>query len=211
MKKIIYLLFLLAACSQQEAQFEMTTPPAQSGVQTEYDEAFLNASEAQLLFKEDQSVAHFTGVGNEYAGFTEATRWLSNDYVEVTIDNGGSVITRYFYVKDDAVYYVTALADGEVPLTLEQLTALPTGQQMMTVPFSVGIEVGDWLITKTDETLTTPLQTFTNVIVLEKQTINETNKIYIALGFGIIKNEFIISSNGQQDVISSTLTSIDYD
>ncbi|MER1985949.1 MAG: hypothetical protein ABS948_08675 [Solibacillus sp.] len=213
MKKIIYPLFLallLVACSQREAHIDITTEPANTGVQSEYDEAFLSASEAQLLFKEDQSVAYFAGEGNEYAAFTETTHWLSNQYVEVVIDNGGTMISRYFYVHDDAVYLVKELSDEEPALTLEQLTSLPLGEPIITVPFKMDTQVGEWRITQTDATVTTALQTFTNVTILEKQTINETNKIYLALGFGIVKNEFITTFEGQQEIIRSTLTSIDY-
>lgn len=214
MKKYIYLLalpLLLVACSEQETQIHVTTPPANTGVASEYSEAFLTANTAQLLFKEDQSIAYFTGIGNEYASFTETTRWLSNQYVEVTIDNGGTILTRYFYVDQQAIYLVKELTEEENALTLEQLVTLPHGKQLLTVPLQIGMQMEDWYVTKMDATVTTPLQTFTNVTIFEKHALNETNILYVAPGFGVVKNEFIATFDGKEEVISSTLTSIEYE
>lgn len=214
MRNVLALLFLftlLSACSQQAAQIQVTTTPANAGVDAEYGEAFLNASEVQLLFKEDQSVSSFSGLGNEYASFIETTHWLSDRYVAVTIDNGGTMVQRYFYIQDNAIYFIQELTETDALLTLAQLQALPIGQPLMTAPFKIGASVGDWQIIATDETITTPLQTFTNVIVLEKTTANETNTLYLALGFGMIQNEFSVTLDGKEEKIISTLSAIEVD
>lgn len=205
-------LVVLAGCSQNTAsnQFSVTNLPAKSSIDEEFGIAFAGANAAQLLFKEDQSVAYFEGVGNEYATFTETTEWLSNEYVRLTIDNGGSIITRYFYVSTNAVHLVKEVVDELSPIPLQQVEALGKGTPIFETPLALGATYNNWQVTSTTASVSTPYKDFTNVTVLEIDTPNEVNKIYIAQGYGMIKKEFIVTIDNEQQSIISTLKEINY-
>ena len=60
----------------------------------------------QNYFKKDGDVAYFLGMGNEYAGFTETTTWLFEDYVEILEDNTGATMQKIYHIKSDAIELV---------------------------------------------------------------------------------------------------------
>lgn len=215
MKKLTLSLFLfvvLAACAQETETISINNAPAEAGtltkvkdtdIHSDYGQAYTHANKMQLFFKEDQSTATFEGDGNEYASYTEQTEWLSEEFVRVTIDNGGTVISSYYALSANAIYALTTVAD-EAPLTVAQLNTMPRDQLVLQAPIEVGASFGEWHVVMLDQTITTPLNTFTNVIVLESKTAEATNKLYITSRFGVIKKEFITAT----DTITSTLSSI---
>ena len=73
-------------------------------------------------------------------------------------------------------------------------------------PLEVGTEFNGWEVTSTTDTLETDLQTFENVMVIEKTEAqgNITRK-YFVKDFGEIKREFIINDTETEMIVSSTI------
>ncbi|WP_018393672.1 hypothetical protein [Bacillus sp. 37MA] len=146
-------------------------------------------------FLKDGQIAHFVGEGNEFASYTARTVWHDDRHVTVYEDNGGTVMTRTFRVKDERIVVVReegeqyedyVPSDGE----LESLKPLYTYLQL---PLEVGQSFDGWTVIDDSSPLETPLQTFDHAVVLEK--ISEDGSIvrsYFAEGFGEVKREFMM-------------------
>ena len=231
MKKLFIILsslFFLNACNDEEKDVDETAPtsenieeqppkendaaePTNSNSEEESHSEEPTDVEFNRYFKPADSTAYFIGDGNEYASYTEKTKWLSEDYIATIIDNGGAVIMKVYRIEDDQIVLIADELVETVPEqlvypTLESLRELPALEIFLAGPLKVGTSFDQrWTIVETDFTLVTPYQTFKNVIVLEETGEGFTNKKYLAENYGVIKTESIMSAELTEEV---TVTSI---
>ncbi|WP_313890776.1 hypothetical protein [Psychrobacillus sp.] len=213
MQKLVLLLIpilILFACTNEQpisndAASNKDEPTVSEGLPLE------KANDLRQFFMADQASANFIGEGNEYASYTLKTVHLSDNYVVTYENNGGTVLQRIYKITDEKV---SILAENEEAYdektpTLEELNTMQEKKIYLVAPLTVGSEFGGWKVTSTTETIKTNVQTFTDVIVIEK--IDEQNTIvrkYFAKDFGEIKREFIMNIEGEETIISSTIDQI---
>lgn len=202
MKKLILLLILLlAACSPNEAPPEpITKEPKEQPIAEQID--------LSDFFMKDGTIAKYQGEGNEFAQLTVKTQWLNERHVNTYTASGTQVLTTYRIDEDKIVVL------QRVPETYEVVT--PTEDELknmkplytyLQLPFEKGATFEGWTIIDTTATLETPLQTFQDVIVIEKQ--GEDDSIirdYFAKGYGFIKSEFIMKDGY---TVTSTIAEVE--
>ena len=223
MKKLLLLplFLLLASCAQSDA-ISKDNKPAESEiikegafpstkVEQDYGKAFVNATKLQLFLYEDLSKVTFEGEGNEYASYTIQTTWLNDQYIRYEQDNGGVVLAKYYRVNADGIYLVGQVADEAVAKTVAELENSPVLSTELMAPITVGTSFDGWTITATEESYSTPYDTFEKVVVLEKQTNTIVERQYYVAGVGAIAYEFeTTDANGEVSIITSKLASITY-
>lgn len=207
----ISLLFLSACGKEQDVEEEIiTTPPTDETVAPPENTPSEKAENLSDYFMPDKSIAQFKGEGNEYASYTLTTQRIG-DYVVTYEDNGGTVVQKMYNIQDDKISLIAENAeayDAKSP-TLAELESMKEIEIYLGTPFEVGTEFNGWKITSVTATLETGLQTFEDVIVMEK--IDEqgfTNRKYFAKKFGEIKREYIMQEGNEQFIVSSTIESI---
>ena len=163
------------------------------------------------FFLTDGSSAQFLGDGNEYASYSLKTQWMNENYVATYEDNGGTVMQRIYRISTDKISLLAENGEAyeaQMP-SIEELDAMPEIGVYLSTPLEVGTEFNDWIITSTSETVETPLQMFTDVIVIEKkEEQGNVNRKYFAKEFGEIKREFIMYEGEQETIISSTIEKV---
>lgn len=220
MKKLLFVLismfiFTLAACIQKEdsSPKEESTKKEET-IPTKEEEHQLVSSEDDLLydfFMKDGTEAEFEGKGNEFAGFTAKTQWLYDRYVNVYEDNGGTIMLTTFRIDEDKIVVIQEEAESYDAVhppesELEQMESLYTYLQF---PLDKGVSFDGWEVMDNKANLKTPLQSFQNVIIIEKE--NEDKSItrkYFAKGYGEIKREYIMKENDDEFVVTSTIKKI---
>lgn len=196
MKKILLILsiLLLAACSRVE-----TTVPS---VNEQID--------LKDFFMKDGTVAKYKGEGNEYAQLTITTQWLNERYVNVYTDTTGTVMLHTYRIDEDKIVVLQAVPESYEIVTPsdDELKQMEPKYTYLQLPLEKGATFEDWTVTDIAATLETPLQTFHNVIVIEKQgEEGSINRDYFAIGYGFIKSEYIYKDG--YDIISSTIEEIE--
>ncbi|WP_144509733.1 hypothetical protein [Bacillus sp. FJAT-22090] len=163
------------------------------------------------LFLPDKSIATFKGDGNEYASFTLTTKYLYDVYVATYEDNGGTIVQKIYYISDDKISLLANNAEAyDVGLpSLSELQSMQEIDVYMVSPLSVGTQFNGWKITSTTETVETDLQTFEDVITIEKvdEQGSKTRK-YFAKNYGEIKREYIMPEGDEPFIVTSTIESI---
>lgn len=234
MRKLLFILssfFVLTACSdkeQKELQDEAAPPLENIDEPKENFENINNNGEndhsenepeetegdLKCYFKPADSTATFIGDGNEFASYTERTKWLAENYVATIIDNGGAVVMKVYRVLDDKIILVMdelvegTPEDATYP-DIGSLTGLPALEIYLAGPIEVGTTFGNWTIVETNMTLATPYQTFKNVLVIEETGEGFTNKKFFVEDYGVIKTESIMSLELSEEVIvTSTLENL---
>ena len=172
--------------------------------------AFENTKQMRRFLYEDQSVSTFEGEGNEFAGFYVETKWLSDYYVEMLVNNGGTGLLKYYRVSEDGIYLIEQLENEVQSLSIEFLETLEPISTYLASPLEVGTTFEGWTIAQTDAQYTTPYATFDQVIVMTKSDENSEQRNYFVAGIGQIASEFeMIDEQGNAEVISSRLMSIE--
>lgn len=185
--------------------FETKAPTTSTPAPTEQQEPSKN--HLIKFFKENGDVAYFQGMYNEYATFTETTTWLNEDYVQITVDNGGMEVRKFYKITQDAIYLVyedKPEIDGVIELTVEQLQKMEPISTMLVANYKETTEINDQLLITYPAQLKTPLQQFENVIQITEE--NDYGKVdyYYAENFGLVGQ--ISTTDGYQ--VFSLLTSI---
>lgn len=222
-----FLLAALVACTPKNANPPVTEEPPTNGENPKVEEPKQEEpkqeepkqeepSEEYMLkefFLRDGAVAKFIGEGNEYAGCTCTTQWLNDRYVNVYSDNGGTVVLQTYRIDEDKIVLIHREAEVYEPVnpTEEELEAMPVLSTYLQLPLETGATFDGWTVVDTKATLETPLQTFTNVIVIEKIDEEGTlNRSYFAKAFGEIKSEYILKVGDEEHTITSTIAEITY-
>ncbi|HWK23465.1 MAG TPA: hypothetical protein VNS08_10590 [Ureibacillus sp.] len=224
---ILTTLFLLIACQNEEdtktdenqvnpsspsneektISEENSTPPSEN-------EEVSEEVDFKHYFKPSNTTATFKGDGNEFAGYTETTKWIADNYVATVIDTGGARIMKVYRVLEDKIVLVMdelieEMQGEEVYPDITTLEKLPVLETYLARPIEVGTKFDRWTIVETNGTLATPYQTFENVFVLEETGEEFINRKYFAEDYGVIKSESITSVElSEEIVISSTLEDI---
>ena len=178
---------------------------------TEKPEPIPTQTNLNQFFLTDGSSAQFLGDGNEYASYSLKTQWMNENYVATYEDNGGTVMQRIYRISTDKISLLAENGEAyeaQMP-SIEELDAMPEIGVYLSTPLEVGTEFNEWIITSTSETVETPLQIFTDVIVMEKkEEQGNVNRKYFAKEFGEIKREFIMYEGEQETIISSTIEKV---
>ena len=185
--------------------FEIKAPTTSTPAPIELQEPSTNP--LNKFFKEDGDIAYFQGVYNEYATFTETTTWLNEDYVQITVDNGGMEVRKFYKITQEAIYLVyedNPEIDGVIALTVEQLQKMEPISTLLVANYKEKTEINDQLHITYPAQLNTPLQHFENVIQITEE--NDYGKVdyYYAENFGLIGQ--ISTTDGYQ--VFSLLASI---
>ncbi|MEG0383677.1 MAG: hypothetical protein RR642_02865 [Solibacillus sp.] len=215
------LVLLLTGCTQtdtlsndnESAEPNTLTNTAftSTDVASEYSSAYDNAYEMQIFMHEDLSTLTFEGTGNEFASYQVKTNWLSANLVRQVVDNGGSIMTRYYRVGEHGITLIKEVENENTPLTAEQLKGLPSISTLIGSPLEVGQKFDNWTIEKMNMPYETPYKAFEHVMVTMKNENNQTMRNYFVAGIGLVATEFeILNEDGTSDVISSKLKSIEF-
>jgi hypothetical protein len=224
MKRIFGVLifpFLLIGCGNEEVAnvLEGSNTPYESNVSTEqyesqqvandFGSAFEQAISGQLLFKEDQSTAYFTGTGNEYASYSETTYWISYEYVQVITDNGGTTVHEYYKIEEDAIYLLATQTEDQLEdLSLDILKTIAPIELYLKLPLTVGTSFNGWNV-EDRQFLSTAYEQFDDAFILTKDTPSDMTTLYIAPGFGVVKRVVVLKDTSET-TITSELSSIQY-
>ena len=215
---VLALFFLLGPWDggkEQQAHDPSPTPPTV----TEPGNTEEGPSQKELLrkyFKKDGDVAYFKGSGNEYASFTETTTWINDDYVQILVDNGGSITQNIYRITDaDIRLVLTRNAEDEVVKpTLAELNSMETINTLLEAPFS-----DNWIFDDrtmfTNVPFKTPYEEF-NTILVESKTEEIKISKYYAEGYGLVgevytfedgtKIESYLTSINEQPTVDDSLT-----
>ena len=89
------------------------------------------------FFKADGDVAYFHGIGNEYASFTETTTWINEDYIAISVNNGGNELLTIHRITDDSIEVLVEDSSEEGPAlpTVEELDKMPALYTLIEAPF----------------------------------------------------------------------------
>lgn len=210
MKKLILILsiLILAACAREE-----TNPPPikEEPSEVQKEEEPKNTVDLSTYFMKDGTTAEFKGEGNEYAHYMSRTQRLYDRYVSVYEDNGGTVMLRTFRIDDDKIVVIQEEGESYETVTpaeneLDEMEPMYTYLQL---PLNKGATFNGWAVIDEKATLDTPLQEFTDVLVIEKKGEDgSTIRKYFAEGYGEIKREFIMNEGDQEFAVTSTIEKI---
>ncbi|WP_274308422.1 hypothetical protein [Solibacillus daqui] len=217
-QKLYYVTFagfiaLLVAITIITNPFSSNSPNTATPVPTDSNKPAIQIEEPEdyseilkKFFKQDGDVAHFLGTGNEFAGFTETTTWLSNNYVQILEDNGGAVSQKVYRITKETIeliYQDIAEPTAKV-FTNTELTSLAAIQTVLQWPLVDGDSIDDISVQLPVE-IKTPYKTFSNTIMLSEIVESGKNDYYYAEGYGLVARIFK-TSDGYQ--IASFLASI---
>ncbi|MFJ7826427.1 hypothetical protein [Psychrobacillus sp. NPDC096623] len=206
---LIPIVFLFACTNEQTKQ---STPEHTETPITEPIVVREEATDLMQYFLNDNSTAKFKGEGNEYAAFTLKTNHLFDNYVATYEDNGGTVMRRYYKISPTEITLIDEQGEAyeEANPTLQELQAMETISVYLKTPLEVGTEFNGWKITSSSTTVDTDLQTFENVVVLEK--IDEQGNLmrkYFAKGYGEIQRDYMSTNEDEPFMISSIVEKIE--
>lgn len=160
--------------------FETKAPTTSTPVLSEQAEQQLNLKN---FFKQDGDVAHFLSYRNEYAKFIETTHWLSDEFVQITVDNTAIETRKIYKITKDAIYLVFEDLPGVSveEVTVEKLKKMHPISTLLTK----SIENEETSITYPSE-LNTPLKKFEKVIQITSENEDGKTDFYYAENFGLI-------------------------
>lgn len=187
--------------------FETKAPTTLTPTITEQPEQNQSKLNLKNFFKQNGDVAYFVGMNNEYASFKETTTWLSDEYVQLSIENGAIEKRKIYKITEDAIYLV--LEDmpelqGNTEISIDLLDSLTPISILLTADLKKMQTIDENEVTYPTK-LNIPLQKFDNVIQVTNETKDSTNEFYFAENFGLIGQ---ISTFHEGAPIISFLTSI---
>ncbi len=222
----ICLVLLLSACtlpvtessseSEQpkpsENQPDVSVEPKKAEESEEPSESEQDTVQLSIFFMPDGTIANYLGEGNEYASYRSRTQWHNDNTVSIFEENGGTTMLRTYRITDEAIVLIKEEGEfyDEFNPTNDELNALPPISTYLQLPLKEGTTFNGWKILSVNETVETPFQPFTNVILLEEN--NESgsiNRKYIVKDYGEVKREFIMKDDDEEFSVTSTLESVE--
>ena len=164
------------------------------------------------FFLPEGSKAHYEGEGNEFAELDIEVVAVNDNYVVVDEDNGGALVRTVYSIQQDTIEILsTETIDFEVAIpTIKEIANMEPIEVYLQKPFEKGATFGEWTIAETGVTVETPYKNFENVIVIEMKENDFVNRKYFAEGFGEIKREAIMDTDGNEEfIITSLLESVE--
>ena len=206
---VLALFFLIGPWKGDNEQQSNNPSPVVPPSVTEPDNTEEVPSQKELLrkyFKKDGDVAYFKGSGNEYASFTETTNWINEDYVQILVDNGGSITQNIYRITDvDIRLVLTRNAEDEiVKPTLAELNSMDTIDILLEAPFSEKNWSFDDRTMFTNVSFKTPYGDF-NTILVESETEEIKISKYYAEGYGLVGEVYTFTDGSK---VESYLSSI---
>ena len=218
--KVFFMLLIvltLSACNPPNNRPQITSekpPTVDSKPDNVVDEPETPVQEINVLssfFMPNGSIADYLGEGNEFANFQSRTHWHNDNTVSVYEDNGGTTLLRTYRINKDAVVLIHEEGEyyEEFNPTDDELNTLQPISTYLQLPLEVGTSFDDWHIRNVNQTIETPYRTFNHVILLEKtEESGNINRRYIVKDYGEIKREYIMNDGGSENVVSSTLKTV---
>lgn len=138
----------------------------------------------------------YEGEGNEFASFTRQVLFTKDNLAQTTEDNAGTVMTRIYEVKDNAVTNVYLNGEDYDPQNLLEGGFAPNENNiMLQAPLEVDTAWDSNGVNKSivavDAVVDTPAGKFDNCIKVEISSSNDTMYQYFKKGVGMVKQEFI--------------------
>lgn len=193
-----FLLFLLYPQNEQNQMSDdsIIEPP----MEEEVSQTLAN------FFSKSEETMYYAGEGSEYAPFQLTTTWLSENYVQQVIDNGGGITQQIYRITDDEIQliYNDQIEFEPVSFELDELDTLETMEIMLKIPIENGTEF-DQKIMQYPVKVTIPFATFENAVLVSEKFEMDTIKEYYVEQYGLVKREFI-TADGY--AITSSLASI---
>ena len=93
-----FLLFLLYP--QNEPSQTADDPTINPRIEEEVSQTLAN------YFSKSEETMYYAGEGNEYAPFQLTTTWLSENYVQQIIDNGGGITQQIYRITNDEIQLI---------------------------------------------------------------------------------------------------------
>lgn len=186
-----FLLFLLYP--QKEPNQTADDPAIEEEVLTNY-------------FSKSEETMYFVGEGNEFASFQLTTTWLSENYVQQIIDNGGGIGQQIYRITNNEIQliYSKMIELEPVSFNLDELDELETISVMLKTPFETGAEF-DHKIMQYPTEVKVPFGTFGDAVLVTEEDETGTTKYYYVEQYGLVKREFI-TEDGY--TVTSSLASI---
>ena len=200
---VLALFFLIGPWKDDNEQQSNDPSPTVPPTVTKPDNSEEVPSQKELLrkyFKKDGDIAYFKGIGNEYASFTETTTWINEDYVQILVDNGGSITQKIYRVTDvDIRLVLTRNAEDEIiKPTIAELNSMETIDILLEAPFD-----NDGTMF-TNVPFKTPYGDF-NAILVESETEGVNISKYYAEDYGLVGEVYTFTDGSK---IESYLSSI---
>ena len=157
-------------------------------------------------FSKLEETMYFVGEGNEFASYQLTTTWLSENYVQHVIDNGGSIGQQIYRITNNEIQliYNKPIELEPVSFNLDELDKLKTISIMLKTPFETG-DGFERKIMQSPTEVKVPFGTFEDAILVTEQNETGTTKYYYVEQYGLVKSEFI-TEDGY--AITSSLASI---
>ncbi|WP_422122366.1 hypothetical protein DHX103_11195 [Planococcus sp. X10-3] len=224
---VLALMLLLGGCGNDESEVQ-SPPDSDANVTEEEPEEVEGTEEPEdpaeeepsddsidplSFFMADGTIAHFEGVGNEFATLTIRTEYLEEGYVALYEDNGGTTMLRVYRLSEDRVDLVKEEGEfyEDYNTTFEELEELAVISTYLEFPLEEGNTMGDRTVVQSGAIVETPYETFEDAIVLESKGSEDTTNIwYFVEGYGEVKREFVMQEEGEEEFrVTSSLESIE--
>ncbi|MEK3889217.1 hypothetical protein [Bacillus sp. FSL K6-3431] len=163
------------------------------------------------FFMKDEAEAEFRGEGNEFAQFTAKTQWLNDHFVNVYENNGGTVMLRTFRIDKDKIVVVREEGESydDYSPSDSELKQLEPIYTYLHLPLNKGSKFDGWTVIDNKATLDTPLQEFSDVIVIEREGDDGSiTRKYFAKDYGEIKREIIMKEGTEEFTVTSTIEKV---
>lgn len=146
----------------------------------------------------------YEGVGNEYAGGRVDTEFIDKNRVQLSQDNGGTVMARVFEVNEDGVKLI--FSKEESYYRINYLNETPKQEKFyLKAPLKVGTSWQDgettWTIESLEEKIKVPAGEYVCIKVVGKSK-DSTLERYFAKGVGLVKQKFIAGEAVVEDNLS---------
>lgn len=185
--------FLTEKQAQPSEESPMTVTPNEENKEEPNQEEDLTWTLREYFPSNSKSV--FAG-GYEDSGSTIDTIWINQFYIKQIISNAGETFENIYRIKEnklELVYREVMEATSPTNMTFEELESLPTIEIILEAPFQAGDQygyggtLGEGVIVSLNEEITTPLGTFTDVMVVETTADAYRARSYYAPNYGYVK------------------------
>jgi len=141
----------------------------------------------------------YAGEGNEFAPFTRRIMFARDNYLQLTDDNGGTVIVKVYKYNDNEITEVFSEGEfyGDENIIPDVQDNEEKGEIILKTPLEVGNswsgDDGDREIVAVDQEVKVPAGTFYQVIKIKisYQDSDNTRYEYYAPNIGLINSEYI--------------------
>lgn len=220
---LVALTVLLAACSGKDkvgvenegisgGNGAVNEEKPENDTNIEPEKNKVEAGNLSDFFMEDGAVAQFTGDGIEFSSYRTRTEWLDDTHVNVYEDNGGIEMIKSYRLDEDKIVVLQerpSEKEGD-KVALEDLANKELEKTYLSFPLEVGTEIDVWKVISVDDVVETPLQKFTDVLVLEEKFDDDSyNRSYFARGYGEIMREYHSEEDDAPFKVTSILESVE--